>query len=54
MFQVYFYDTKAKVMDIQPEKKKKTDEPNYFAGIKKIDNKQDVITLVHYFHYAIA
>ena len=40
-YQVYFYDTKAKVGDTS-DKKKKSDEPNYFAGIKKIDNKQDV------------
>jgi hypothetical protein len=39
-YQVYFYDTKAKLGD--SDKKKKSDEPNYFAGMKKIENKQDV------------
>jgi hypothetical protein len=38
--QVYFYDTKT-ASDLA-EKKKKVDEPNYFAGIRKIENKQDV------------
>ena len=41
-YQVYFYDPKAKVSDSNADKKKKSDEPNYFAGIKKLENKQDV------------
>ena len=42
-YQVYFYDTKAKVNETPSEnKKKKSDEPNYFAGIRKIENKQEV------------
>ena len=40
-YQVYFYDTKAKLADFL-DKKKKSDEPNYFAGIRKLDNKQEV------------
>lgn len=41
-YQVYFFDPKAKVNEAAGEKKKKSDEPNYFAGIKKLENKQDV------------
>ena len=41
-YQVYFYDPKAKVTDSASEKKKKSDEPNYFAGIRKLENKQEV------------
>ncbi|XP_064625296.1 zinc finger SWIM domain-containing protein 8-like isoform X2 [Lineus longissimus] len=40
-YQVYFYDTKAKLGD--SDKKKKSDEPNYFAGLKKFENKQDTL-----------
>ncbi|XP_050394140.1 zinc finger SWIM domain-containing protein 8 [Patella vulgata] len=36
-YQMYFYDTKAKVV----ETKKKNDEPNYFFGIKKFEDIQD-------------
>ena len=45
-YQVYVYDTKKTVDN---DKKKKNDEPNYFAGIKKIDNKQDVSHFLSYF-----
>lgn len=41
-YQVYYYDPKAKVVDTNAEKKKKSDEPNYFAGIRKLENKQEV------------
>ncbi|CAH1795555.1 unnamed protein product [Owenia fusiformis] len=41
-YQVYFYDTKAKLGDLAAEKKKK-DEPNYLAGLKKIELKQDIL-----------
>ena len=40
-YQLYFYDTKAKLPET-PDKKKPKEEPNYFAGMKKIENKQDV------------
>ncbi len=40
--QVYYYDTKARLPESQGDKKKKSEEPNYFAGVKKLDNKQDV------------
>ena len=40
-FQVYFFDPKAKVNENLVDKKKKSDEPNYFAGIKKLENKQN-------------
>ena len=43
--QVYFYDTKARVQDEGSDKKKKSDEPNYFASLKKMENKQDVSVL---------
>ncbi len=39
---VYFFDPKLKLGEPPQEKKKKTDEPNYFAGIRKLENKQDV------------
>ena len=41
-YQVYFFDPKLKLPEPAAEKKKKTDEPNYFAGIRKLENKQDV------------
>ena len=41
-YQVYFFDPKLKFPEPAAEKKKKTDEPNYFAGIRKLENKQDV------------
>ena len=44
-YQVYFFDPKLKFPEPAAEKKKKTDEPNYFAGIRKIENKQDVSIL---------
>ena len=42
LLQVYFYDTKVKVVDTTAQDKRKKEEPNYFAGIKKMENKQDV------------
>ena len=39
---MYFYDTKVKVVDTTAQDKRKKEEPNYFAGIKKMENKQDV------------
>ena len=45
VFQVYFYNTngvKPKPADPNQDKKRKPEEPNYFAGIKPIDNKIDV------------
>ena len=44
-YQVYFFDPKMKLPEPAAEKKKKTDEPNYFAGIRKLENKQDVSLL---------
>lgn len=41
-YQVYFFDPKVKLVEPSNDKKKKSDEPNYFAGIKKLENKQDV------------
>lgn len=40
-YQLYFYDPKSKLSDFDRKKDKKSDEPNYFAGIRKLDNKQD-------------
>ena len=40
-YHVYFFDPKAK-LDGSGEKKRKSDEPNYFAGIRKLDNPQEV------------
>ena len=44
LLQVYFYNgSVAKPRPEQnQEKKKKSEEPNYFAGIKPIDNKLEV------------
>ncbi|KAK2181654.1 hypothetical protein NP493_386g04012 [Ridgeia piscesae] len=42
-YQVYFYDTKVKVVDTTAQDKRKKEEPNYFAGIKKMENKQDIL-----------
>jgi hypothetical protein len=41
---MYFYDVGAAAKAAEPgdKNKKKPDEPNYFAGIRKIDSKQDV------------
>lgn len=41
-YQVYFFDANAKVNEPGPEKKKKSDEPNYFAGIRKLESRQEV------------
>lgn len=41
-YQLYFFDPKLKLPEPAAEKKKKADEPNYFAGIRKLENKQDV------------
>ncbi|XP_064602732.1 zinc finger SWIM domain-containing protein 8-like isoform X2 [Liolophura sinensis] len=40
-FLIYFYDTKAKVPDSDKKKKDKTEEPNYFAGLKAINDCQE-------------
>lgn len=45
-YQLYFYDTKVKVGDIEKRKKDKTDEPNLFSGLKKMENVQDV-SIIH-------
>ncbi|ESO89038.1 hypothetical protein LOTGIDRAFT_209983 [Lottia gigantea] len=42
-YQMYFYDTKAKAV----ESKKKNEEPNYFAGIKKYEDLQDSSNLIY-------
>ena len=44
LLQMYYYDTKAAKAEINGDGKgkKNKDEPNYFAFIKKTDNKQDV------------
>ncbi|XP_025100498.1 zinc finger SWIM domain-containing protein 8-like isoform X2 [Pomacea canaliculata] len=42
-YQLYFYDTKVKVGDIEKRKKDKTDEPNLFSGLKKMENVQDIL-----------
>ncbi len=49
-YQVYFFDPKLKFPDPPIDKKKKSDEPNYFAGIKKIENKQDVSFFIDCYH----
>ena len=41
-YQMYFYDTKAKVGDMDKRKKEKSDEPNLFSGLKKMENVQEV------------
>lgn len=41
-YQMYFYDTKAKAADPDKRKKEKSDEPNLFSGLKKMENVQDV------------
>lgn len=41
-YQMYFYDTKAKVGDVDKRKKEKSDEPNLFSGLKKMENVQEV------------
>jgi hypothetical protein len=41
-YQMYFYDTKAKVGDLDKRKKEKSDEPNLFSGLKKMENVQEV------------
>ena len=46
-YQVYFFDPKLKFPEPASEKKKKMDEPNYFAGIRKLENKQDVSTVAY-------
>ncbi|XP_035825489.1 zinc finger SWIM domain-containing protein 8 [Aplysia californica] len=40
-YQIYYYDTKAKVTDADKKKKEKADEPNVFAGLKSAENMQD-------------
>ncbi|KAK7477763.1 hypothetical protein BaRGS_00030946 [Batillaria attramentaria] len=42
-YQMYFYDTKAKVTDPEKRKKEKSDEPNLFSGLKKMDNVQEIL-----------
>ncbi|XP_070544794.1 zinc finger SWIM domain-containing protein 8-like [Ptychodera flava] len=42
-YQVYFYDTKAKVAPTNDRSKKRDDPPNFFAGIKKPDNRSDIL-----------
>ena len=46
-YSMYFYDTRASANDLKSDKdsKKKKEEPNYFAGLKKLDNSQDVSCL---------
>lgn len=45
-YQMYFYDTKAKVTDPEKRKKEKSDEPNLFSSLKKMDNVQEVCLLL--------
>lgn len=45
-YQMYFYDTRVKMSDFDKKKKEKNEEPNYFAGIKAVDNKQEVSAYV--------
>ncbi|XP_041362777.1 zinc finger SWIM domain-containing protein 8-like isoform X3 [Gigantopelta aegis] len=42
-YQMYFYDAKNKPNEADKKKKDKNEEPNIFAGIKKLDNSQDVL-----------
>ncbi|XP_070185211.1 zinc finger SWIM domain-containing protein 8-like isoform X3 [Littorina saxatilis] len=42
-YQMYFYDTKAKVGDVDKRKKEKSDEPNLFSGLKKMENVQEIL-----------
>ncbi|KAL8608972.1 hypothetical protein ACOMHN_062855 [Nucella lapillus] len=42
-YQMYFYDTKAKVGDMDKRKKEKSDEPNLFSGLKKMENVQEIL-----------
>ncbi|XP_013381125.1 zinc finger SWIM domain-containing protein 8 [Lingula anatina] len=41
-YQMYFYDPKSRFQDFG-KKDKKSDEPNYFAGIRKMDNQQEIL-----------
>ena len=42
--QMYFYDTKAKVGDLDKRKKEITDGPNFFSGLKKMEYVQEVLS----------
>ena len=50
-YQLYFYNTSAKLPDPALDKKKKPDQPNYFAGIKKVENKVDVSSVYRIISY---
>ncbi|XP_077999779.1 zinc finger SWIM domain-containing protein 8-like [Glandiceps talaboti] len=42
-YQVYFYDTKAKLPPSNDRNKKRDDAPNLFAGIRKPENAMDIL-----------
>ncbi|KAL3877929.1 hypothetical protein ACJMK2_035570 [Sinanodonta woodiana] len=42
-YQMYFFDSKSKQQETEKKKRDKNEEPNYFSGLKQLENKQEIL-----------